>query len=636
MSDKYKSSIKPPSYYRQTSIKPIPSAKKNIGETIKDARELGLTTSDRQHHMHVIGSTGTGKSKFLELLLRQDITNKKAGLCLLDPHGSLYDEIVLYAATRHPRLAERIILFNPAKEVENVIGFNPIPPNVERMDYILESLISACLKAWGQDDPDRTPRITKWLENIFHTVISNDLTLVEAAPLLNVQDRSHRDRLLRNVKNDTILDDWRMFNASTNTQRQTLIEGAANRLRKFLRNDLIRNIIGQQHATLDFQEAIREGKIVLINLSGGQEISHENTKLLGIMIVNEIFRCAKLRDPRDTKNKPFYFYIDEFAQFVTKDIARTLEEARKFKLFMILAHQHLAQLKKEDEYLYASVMTNCKSKVVFGGLSKEDTDIMTDELMTGFVDLKSIKDETFSTKERHRLELRTTRSTTTSRSKGESSSDNFGTSEGTTETSGSSYSSGSFSSDGSQSGEYGTAYNSNAGTNRSSSSSSSYGTTSSRSKSRSSGRSWGRSKGEGVSESWVSVPEEYQELSSRTFWTKDELHYMEAAAIKNQDVAEMFLKIGSKPPQQVKVKYVQPVHYHPKISPRKIDKFRHKCFAAHPHIYTPVDQLVQNRNERQIKAFGEVLKLDSGMSLNRGPTSDIEPPEPIDDSNPFT
>lgn len=45
-------------------------------------RELGygegtvlLSEEDRESHIHVLGSPGEGKSKFLELLLRQDIDN---------------------------------------------------------------------------------------------------------------------------------------------------------------------------------------------------------------------------------------------------------------------------------------------------------------------------------------------------------------------------------------------------------------------------------------------------------------------------------------------------------------------------------------------------------------------------------
>lgn len=405
---------------------------------------FGFNQQDREHHTHIIGSTGTGKSKFIELLIRHDLEDRKAGFCLLDPHGSLYDDVLHYVSHERPDLADRLVLFNPAQETDQVIGFNPVVADGEHLDYLLDSLVSACLKAWGQDSTDRTPRITKWLENIFYTIMVNDLTMVEAAPLLSIQNRQQREILLRNVHNDMVLDDWRMFEVSSNTQKQALIEGAANRLRKFLRNGLVRNIIGQKERVLDFSEVMNQGKIVLVNLNGQGIISHENTKLLGILLVNEIFRCAKLRNPRDATLKPFYFYIDEFAQFITRDIARALEEARKFKLFMVLAHQHLAQLREEDEYLYASVLTNCKNKVVFGGLSREDAQIMSDEVTTGFVNLKAVKDEIYGTKSRQRLEKRSVRNRSSGTTRGTSQSDSEGSSYGsahtTSESSGEHYS----------------------------------------------------------------------------------------------------------------------------------------------------------------------------------------------------
>jgi hypothetical protein len=45
----------------------------------------------------VTGSTGSGKSKFLEHLIRQDIVNwrkSECGLLLLDPHGAIYDGLM--------------------------------------------------------------------------------------------------------------------------------------------------------------------------------------------------------------------------------------------------------------------------------------------------------------------------------------------------------------------------------------------------------------------------------------------------------------------------------------------------------------------------------------------------------------
>ena len=42
-----------------------------------------IPEKERATHMQIIGSTGTGKSKMLEYMIRQDILNRQ-GLCLID------------------------------------------------------------------------------------------------------------------------------------------------------------------------------------------------------------------------------------------------------------------------------------------------------------------------------------------------------------------------------------------------------------------------------------------------------------------------------------------------------------------------------------------------------------------------
>lgn len=862
-----------------SSIKPIGKKESRtwtVGQEFEE-RKVALNRKDRENHTHVIGSTGTGKSKFIELLIRQDITDRSCGLCLIDPHGSLYDEVVAYVAQTRPSLADRFILFNPAHEAEQIIGFNPIPAEVEHFDYTLQTLVSACLKAWGQDSTDSTPRITRWLENIFYPLIVKRLTLLESAPLINIRSKDDRQALLAGINNEGITGDWLDWEALHHTQKQQQIEGAGNRLRKFLRNGIIRNIIGQSQHALDFAQVMNEGKIVLVNLSSGGKISNENAQLLGIMLVNEIFRVAKLRDPRDPKLKPFYFYIDEFGQFITRDIARALEECRKYKLFMILAHQHLAQLKKEDEYLYASVLTNCKNKVVFGGLSREDAEVMADEIITGFVDLKRIKDETFSTKVRHIEETRTVRSTSvgvthgtsagesltesestgrtegetrgtgkgvtetrgesrttgTSETKGESTghgtqrtvsdargrsagitegssetdtagwsrgntrtdtrgsnvgrsesetkgesqgrsqsdtsthtegssegetrgsshshttgrgqsntsgwSETEGRSDGFSETQGATYGQSggmrSFNEGGSQqyghqqsnsrSGSSSTSYNESeahgsshsrtTGRNQSDSKGHTEGTSESESRSRTAGQSFsaqqshsqgvtegtsgsqgtsrshsqtstntethteshgnsetqtkshqqgksetkgkntsrsestqeshgrstsasesrgtargttrGTSESESQGESETVVPflrpETYTELTSRTFWTKEELHYMEMAVMKNQATGEAFIRIGSNAPVRVQIEHVKAAPYSRHLTPKKIDAFRQKVFEKNSRYYTPLLEVRLEHEERQRRIFGEPLRYDERPLLAEG-AIDIE------------
>ncbi len=626
-----------------------------LGSDREDDSQIILTRKQRMHHTHVIGSTGTGKSKLMELMLRRDVIDRRAGVCLIDPHGSLYDDLVTYVSHRYPNHADRFILFDPATELDNVIGFNPIPSPVDRIDYLLDSLISACLKAWGQDNTDDTPRITRWLENIFYTIIANDLTLVESAPLLNIHAKDNRAALLRNVSSEMVLDDWHTFEKSNVNQKQNLIEGAANRLRKFLRNDIIRNIIGQKNCSLNFETIMDEGKVVLINLNGKGRISHDNAKLLGILIVNEIFRCAKMRDPRDPNKKPFFFYIDEFANFITRDIARSLEETRKFGLFLTLAHQHLSQLQTEDEYLYGSVMTNCKNKIVFGGLSHEDAELMMREVSTGFIDLMKVKDERWNTKERHQLELRTTRNQSTGNTSGSSWSKTIGKTFGRTYTEGDSisegYSSGQSSTTGSTSGSTSSRYtgiessysnnqsrSDSQGRSNSQTKSHSHAESETDSTSNTEGGSESVSHSQGSSESWVSVPEEYRELSSRTFWSLSELEYMETAMIKNQGVAEAFIKVGSEKPRKIKVTDLKDVAYNPRNSPTRISRFRENIFSAHPQYYNLASDVRLEYEQRQIGVFGKPLQFEetriSAKPADALPAQDSDVIEDLND--PFS
>ena len=84
-------------------------------------RPIRLKPDQRKTHMHLIGSSGSGKSKFMEWMMRGDLQNRQ-GFCLIDPHGELYEEMVRHCA--HRVLKREIVLLN-LSEPHGVIGFNP-------------------------------------------------------------------------------------------------------------------------------------------------------------------------------------------------------------------------------------------------------------------------------------------------------------------------------------------------------------------------------------------------------------------------------------------------------------------------------------------------------------------------------
>src|SRR5713226_718577 len=88
-----------------------------------DARErpLFLEPEEARTHEHVIGSSGSGKSKYLESRMREYLKNGQ-GFALADPHGTLYEDIVAYCA--HYALDRDIILMN-VSQPDCIVGFNP-------------------------------------------------------------------------------------------------------------------------------------------------------------------------------------------------------------------------------------------------------------------------------------------------------------------------------------------------------------------------------------------------------------------------------------------------------------------------------------------------------------------------------
>ena len=52
----------------------------------------GINQKYRETHFYTIGASGTGKTKFLEYLIKQDIKNGE-GFGVIDPHGDLIEDV---------------------------------------------------------------------------------------------------------------------------------------------------------------------------------------------------------------------------------------------------------------------------------------------------------------------------------------------------------------------------------------------------------------------------------------------------------------------------------------------------------------------------------------------------------------
>lgn len=358
-----------------------------LGMSTETGPPVSINLETRATHMHIIGSTGEGKSKFMEHLNRDDIINNN-GLCLIDPHGHLYDDVVRWCETKRFLGRRKIILFNPSEE-EWTFGFNPLHLNTPDLSFQVDAMVKACAKVWGGEDTDKTPLLKRCLRVVFHVLAEKQMSLLESQHLINPVDSTCRWYLTQGIKDPIIREQWDYFNSLKPKPFYDEFGSTINRMMEFLSSPIIRNIIGQTQRIINFREIMDQGYILLINLAPKGKISDDNARLLGSLIVNDLFINARCRPEG---SRPFYLYMDECGRYINEDIGRILDEGRKFGLHLILAHQHLSQLKKAGEDTYHSVMTDAKTKVIFGGLDADDAEILARQIFLGELDLEEPKE----------------------------------------------------------------------------------------------------------------------------------------------------------------------------------------------------------------------------------------------------
>ena len=113
---------------------------------------FGIKRIDRRRHMYIVGKTGVGKTKLMELLIRQDIAYGH-GLCVIDPHGDFINDIL--CAIPENRIND-VTVVDPA-DTQFPISFNPLQ-NVPHdfKHQMTQGLIEVMKKQFGAN---WTPRL---------------------------------------------------------------------------------------------------------------------------------------------------------------------------------------------------------------------------------------------------------------------------------------------------------------------------------------------------------------------------------------------------------------------------------------------------------------------------------------------
>ncbi|HAQ03158.1 hypothetical protein A2467_00005 [Candidatus Nomurabacteria bacterium RIFOXYC2_FULL_36_8] len=339
---------------------------------------FGIKRKDRRQHMYILGKSGTGKSVLMSNLIVQNIQNGE-GVCVVDPHGELVEEI-LHLIPEHRK--KDVIYFNPA-DTEFHIGFNVIQLDDPKYKHLVASgLMGIFTKIWANAWSSRMEYI---LNNAILALLDTPGTTLLGIPRLLV-DKDYRQMIIGNLKDPVVKAFWvHEYEQWREQFRNEAIAPIQNKVGQFLSTSIIRNVVGQPKSTIDIFKIMNEGKIFLVNVSKGR-IGEDNSALLGGMIITKIQLAAmeRVRIPEDER-KDFYLYVDEFQNFATDSFANILSEARKYRLNLTVAHQYTAQLENKDgSKVRDAVFGNVGTMIIFR-VGADDADFLEKEFEPEFM-----------------------------------------------------------------------------------------------------------------------------------------------------------------------------------------------------------------------------------------------------------
>jgi hypothetical protein len=298
----------------------------------------------------IIGKTGSGKSLLLRHLFTQLM--EKQGVGLFDPHGDLLEAII----QQIPETRILDTVFIDPTDQEYPIAFNVLNAPEDKREQAVSAVVDTFQKLFETSWGPRTDYI------LSHAISA--LSYVPNASLLGVQkllmDGVYRKECLKYLKDPILREFWeKEYKAMPARLRIESIAPLLNKVNRFLMVPMMRNILGQKENRIDLRSIMDSGKILLMNLPKGI-LGEENSRLLGNFFLAHLQIAALSRaDTLSPQRKQFTVFVDELQHFVESPSSLTtiLTEGRKYRINLVLACQHLSQLRELSDTIFGNIST---------------------------------------------------------------------------------------------------------------------------------------------------------------------------------------------------------------------------------------------------------------------------------------
>ncbi|MBV8520838.1 MAG: type IV secretion system DNA-binding domain-containing protein [Acetobacteraceae bacterium] len=360
-------------------------------QSLATPQRFTIAPERRFAHTHIIAGSGHGKTQTIQhMIAALDFEALKRGersVIVMDSQGDLINTILRLSdlAPDHPSgLAKRLVLIDPTD-----IDY---PPCLNLFDFgqdraktysgreqeklvngtiaIYEYLFGALL---GAELTSRQEVVFRYLARLLLVIPGATIyTLIDCMrePALI---RPHLIKLEDQDPTAARFLETQVFAPTFDATRQQIV----SRLWNVLSTPAFERMFSHEQNKLNMFAAMNAGSLILIN-TAKEHLQQDACQIFGKFMIALITQATLERGASDAARTPTFVYIDEAQDYFDQGLELLLNQARKYQVGLILAHQNLGQLNRS---LLDSITASTAVKFA-GGVSAKDAKDLAPNMAT--------------------------------------------------------------------------------------------------------------------------------------------------------------------------------------------------------------------------------------------------------------
>lgn len=306
-------------------------------------------------HSIILGSSGSGKSKFISLFIhniyKNEFLKQKYKIVVIDPHASLEQDIGGIG---------NVIDFKSTQDSLDLF-INHAEDIVESTELLLDLLKSLIADKYNT-------KLERVLRHSIHLLLTNESFNFKNLRKL-LLDLEYRNGLIKTLRYHLPISVLDFFLSDFNDLKTKSYGEAISPIISFIDEMEMLPVFNTEEKTKNLKENIQDHFLTLFSLDR-TKLGNQVTKTISGLIMQQLLTIIQKREI----DEHILFIIDEVAVLENPILSRYLSEARKYNLSLILAGQYFNQI---SENLKNSIFANVVNYFIFR-VSKLDANLLVD------------------------------------------------------------------------------------------------------------------------------------------------------------------------------------------------------------------------------------------------------------------